>query len=437
MANEMNPTQISTIKDTLQKCFSENELALMAEELGFTVRHRLIKPLELIIALIACLGGDGCSTTQADLYRKFVEMTGLNISDHSWREQVKKTSLPRLILWLWTRCLEAFSRKVIQFEPNSPFAKFQHIWLHDGSSQAIYDELKDVLPGRFNKVSPAAIEMHATVDLLEDNFVRIQMTEDTRSERACLPALHSSLKLTLMLIDAGYFDLEHFGAVDDREGSFLCRAPQSINPVIHLCEREDGKRHHRYEGKKLKEVLSSFPKDKCMDLDVEWPQLRKRIFRLVVRWNGQRECWVFIVTNLGRDEFSLEQVFLAYRLRWQIELIFKEVKSYAGWHRFNTKFATLVISLVLLSFIVATLKRYLAHATEADMDAEISTHKVAKCGTHLFGNVMKSLMTKSRCLSDDLKDLVLFWENSAKREHPARDRHTGRSALGLIAGGAA
>ncbi|UYM16965.1 hypothetical protein [Endozoicomonas euniceicola] len=40
MVTEMNSTLIITIKNTLQKYFSENELALMAEELGFTVRHR-------------------------------------------------------------------------------------------------------------------------------------------------------------------------------------------------------------------------------------------------------------------------------------------------------------------------------------------------------------------------------------------------------------
>ena len=288
------------------------------------------------------------------------------------------------------------SRRVMRFDPKSPFARFEHVWLHDGSSQALYGALKDILPGRFKKISPAALEMHATVELLEDNFVRVQMTEDTRSERACLPTLQSALALTLMLIDAGYFDLEYFGAVDDREGSFLCRAPQSINPVIHQCLREDGNQHKRYEGKKLKDVLSSFPKDQCMDLDVEWPQLKGRTFRLVVRWNGQKQCWVFIVTNLDRGAFSLLDVFQAYRLRWQIELIFKEVKSYAGWHCFNTKFATLAVSLVLMSFIVTTLKRYRAHATEKDMNVEISTQKVAKSGTHLFGEVMKSLMENSR-----------------------------------------
>lgn len=41
---------------------------LLAEDIGFTVRHRSIKIVGLIVALIACLGGDGCSTTQADLH---------------------------------------------------------------------------------------------------------------------------------------------------------------------------------------------------------------------------------------------------------------------------------------------------------------------------------------------------------------------------------
>ena len=34
------------------------------------------------------------------------------------------------------------------------------------------------------------------------------------------------------LVDAGYFELELFAAIDDREGSFLGKAPQGINPLI-------------------------------------------------------------------------------------------------------------------------------------------------------------------------------------------------------------
>ena len=269
-----------------------------------------------------------------------------------------------------------------------------------------------------------------------DNIVRVELTEDTRSERACLPRLSSSLLGTLILLDAGYFDVEYFGAVDDREGRFLCKAPQSINPVIHTAIREDGRNYNRCRGKKLKEALATFPKNQCMDLDVEWPnKLRGRTFRLIARWNGERAYWVFIVTNLPREQFTLNDVLLAYRLRWQIELIFKEIKSYAGWHRFNTKSLTLIVSLILLSFITATLKRYLAHAAEAGMAVEISTQKVAKSGTHLYGNMMLSLLDGGRKLYRELKALVSYWQENGQREHLARDRRQGRSVLGLKAVG--
>ena len=81
------------------------------------------------------------------------------------------------------------------------------------------------------------------------------------------------------------------------------------------------------KGQKLKDVLSGFPKDQCLDLDVEWSDYKRWPYRLVVRWNEKKQKWAFIVTNLDRAEFTLSEVLQAYRLRWQIELIFKEIKS--------------------------------------------------------------------------------------------------------------
>ncbi|USE37935.1 transposase [Endozoicomonas sp. SCSIO W0465] len=167
-----------------------------------------------------------------------------------------------------------------------------------------------------------------------------------------------------------------------------------------------------------------------------WP------FRLVVRWNDKRQKWVFIVTNLNRVEFTLSEVLQAYRLRWQIELIFKEIKSYSGWHRFNTNSATLVFSLILMSFVVVTLKRYLAHAAQANLYSsgvieEISTHKVMKSGTRLFGSLILSLMNAGKSLVSCIKKLLSFWGDNAKREHPARDGCSGRTRLGLCAVGGA
>ena len=139
------------------------------------------------------------------------------------KEQVSKPAFVTLLMWIFKQSLVKMTKRVLSFAPESPFPRFEHIWLHDGSSQAVVDRLAKILPGRFNTVSPAAIEMHATMDLLTDSLVRLDLTEDTHSERACLPALQHDFSNTLMLKDAGYFDLEDFMAVDDRGGRFVCR----------------------------------------------------------------------------------------------------------------------------------------------------------------------------------------------------------------------
>ena len=43
--------------------------------------------------------------------------------------------------------------------------------------------------------------------------------------------------------------------------------------------------------------------------------------------------WTFLVTNVSTEMLSIEQVALLYRVRWQVELVFKLWKSYCGLER--------------------------------------------------------------------------------------------------------
>ena len=40
--------------------------------------------------------------------------------------------------------------------------------------------------------------------------------------------------------------------------------------------------------------------------------------------------WLVLITDLAADRFSIEEIFILYRVRWQIELLFKRWKSLAG-----------------------------------------------------------------------------------------------------------
>ena len=69
-----------------------------------------------------------------------------------------------------------------------------------------------------------------------------------------------------------------------------------------------------------------------MDFDVEWKDYRCRLIRCRVPSEEKIITWL---TNLPRNAFSYNEIMLLYRTRWQIELLFKELKSYNNLKKFN------------------------------------------------------------------------------------------------------
>ena len=84
-------------------------------------------------------------------------------------------------------------------------------------------------------------------------------------------------------------------------------------------------------------------------------------FRVVVV-PGRDDGMTRLCTNLPRTPFSAALVGRLYRFRWQIELCFKEWKSYANLHKFDTANPHIAAGLIWASLCAAILKRFLAHA---------------------------------------------------------------------------
>ena len=98
------------------------------------------------------------------------------------------------------RLIRDMTLKVFRFEKGHAFGEFRHIILQDGSSFAIHNGLREVFPGRFKTVKPAAVELHTTMDLLCDAPTTVVLTPDTASEQAFFPepaALRGSALLAL------------------------------------------------------------------------------------------------------------------------------------------------------------------------------------------------------------------------------------------------
>jgi len=97
----------------------------------------------------------------------------------------------------------------------------------------------------------------------------------------------------------------------------------------------DGRRVPVPTGMRLSRLLAR-QAGHIVDLDVELVRGQRRVGFRVVALPGRESTMTRLCTNLPRTPFSADLVGRLYRFRWQIERDFKEWKSYANLHQFDT-----------------------------------------------------------------------------------------------------
>ena len=257
------------------------------------------------------------------------------------------------------------------------------------------------------------------------------MSPDSAAERQFLPAVEDVVG-SLLLADRGYFERPYFAALDAAGGHFIVRAGQTINPLV-LCARDaQGRRVKRFENQRLKPLVAQLKRYDCLDMTVEFATADGLwTCRIVVHPNLKGTAPRYLVTNLQPDVFTPEHISDAYRLRWQVELLFKEWKSYANLRAFDTANPHIAEGLIWAALCAATLNRYYAHVTERLFNVAMSTHTVAKCLRHVLGVLLHTLIHRPRALNRQLEHTLDYLAANAQRAKPGRDRASGRLKLCL------
>jgi hypothetical protein len=126
---------------------------------------------------------------------------------------------------------------------------------------------------------------------------------------------------------------------------------------------------------------------------------------------------------LQREEFSSEYVMKLYRIRWQIELLFKEWKSHNNLKKFVTRQPHLVKGLIWASLLSLLLKRYIGRKAQRRLKVRLSMLKIAKSTQGWFEPVMKSLASKSITqLKADLGWAITFITKNCCRAQQSKSR---------------
>ena len=227
--------------------------------------------------------------------------------------------------------------------------------LQDGSSFAVHHGLAEIFPSRF-KNDRAAIECHLSMSLFSQSPKTMVVTAETASERAFLPE-PTDLNNKLFLADAGYIDFSYFEQVELHGGSFIVRGSKALNPTIVEARNGQGRRLPKLESKKLQAVNRKTNRSEVLDLTCRRGNYE---FRVVRRWFPEEKRFCLWLTNLPRTTYSADDVMAIYRCRWQIELMFKELKSHTNWQRFATSQRAIVEGLVWASLLALIIRRSIA-----------------------------------------------------------------------------
>ena len=426
----MDKSEFIRLERILKRALQPEKLLKLGLETGFVERLRTATPDAVASAVISAMATRQVASI-ADLHRYFVEHTKRDIRYKPLHDQLSKSSFAEFMAAVLETLLGDLTTRVLRPLPDSVLQQFDDIILQDGTSHAVDPSLAHLFPGRFKRNSPAAIELHATMSLLDDQVLTVGLAPDVQGERDFLPD-SADLVGKLLLADRGYQDIEYGQRLTDAGAFFIIRASMSINPTV-IMAKGDGRLPRGLTGLRLRDAQRKLA-GRDADLLVRWTRRREVIeHRLVLLWNPTTDKHTMLLTNLSETQATPDQIGTLYRLRWQVELLFKEWRSFANLHRFNTSKPAILEGLLWASLAAALLKRFLTYAAgRAYGIAHMSTMRGATTGLASLASLLKRLF-QGKAIRTVFAELLRLLATYAQRAHPKRDQRRGRSQLGLHA----
>lgn len=409
--------KIGHICEELKSRLSKEAIVKLARETAFMERSRAIEPDQLVWSLMASF-----STNQvheiADLHRSFVQDSRRKVSYTAFYNQLSKPEFLTFVKALYSQQVQQLYLEQQHRIPEA-FAAFEDVRLHDGSSWRVDDELSDLFPGRFTKNAPAAVELHATYSLKTRTYHQLVLARDTQSEHDFIP---EGVPGVLDLFDCGYVNLPKLELRTALGGYYLVRNKTNGNPLITAVHRGSpyGSRH--WVGKKFKNQTLLAGKD--YDFQVQMKACDGQVYsvRFVVLWNPKAKKHTGFLTNVPPEKVSCQDLGKLYRLRWQIELSFKELKSCSGLKRFQSANGFILKAFVWLSILAMQVRRYLVFCAEAlNPTQRLSVHKAAISARDFMPDFIKCMKEGAGQLMQVLLEIFYFLQATMRFSNPQRD----------------
>lgn len=352
----------SVIENRLTRAFPAERLRELARKTGLVERRRKLDAAALFWALTLGFAVDDRSIEA--LRQSYLRCVGGELSltyasFHGWFG----ASLTAFLREVLAHALEDLLQSNARLEGR--FARFRDVLIPDTTVVTLYRSLIDTYPGSGD--DHAGAKLHIVESVSTGLPTQFSIT-DARTHESTQLSTGQWLKGSLLLYDQGFFDYRTMDLIDANDGWFVTRLKPNANPLIVEELREWRGNAISLTDKKLHAVLDDLHRD-VIDIRTEVSFRRRpyngsrsgatRTFRVVGVWNDDEEKYHLCVTNLPVADYSAADVAQLYRARWEVELLFKELKSTYNLDQIPTSNPVAVEALILVALISLVVSRVL------------------------------------------------------------------------------
>ena len=287
-------------------------------------------------------------------------------------------------------------------------SEFADVYIYDASPIRLPAALSNKFPGNRTNHSPACLKVSALYRLSIRGIQWLKFTAQKPHDSKILPDLQQ-LKGSLFLFDLGYFSHSFLQKLDQIGVWFVCRLKENSVPIISRAVKGVAK---RYIGQPLNRKVNL--RGGIVEV---WGKLRLpgkgfiEVRLIGFRFPKSKE-YRWYATNLPGSKLLAEWIYPIYRLRWQIELFFKSIKSMLNADQITSANENIALSIAYCSILASLIASSIiieealavAHVELKSITAQrlmmvfsLVAHNLAQC--------LLSKEIKNKFLLDKLKNL--------------------------------
>ena len=369
-AKPPTPTVPTPFLSKYHELFDADDLWAAARQSGAVTRERKVDVSALVESSVLAMSG--LPGTQTTIFANYIHLTGQTLAPSAFYERFT-VPFANLMADVSRRAIAAVRAVEPELrdidELDGLLQHFADVQVADSSCQMLSKLAAHWAPST-SPERPASFKVHSVISLKDNLPVEhhISPQRDHDSPQLADSALTPG---ALFLADLGYVGNERLIQLKRRGVHVVMRLKSSQDPRIHSVRIGRGdKRHCR--GLKLEEALSTgvlnFKEDR-LDVDVVIGaridgKSVEEVFRVVgiAATDGGEDR--YYLTSVPSDVLTPDDVATSYTLRWEIELLWKHLKTGVGLAAIRAWRPAAVFALVHAKITAVALARLLELAAK-------------------------------------------------------------------------